>query len=99
MPQDRASGAQANNYGREYSRRIADTLGAEMLTQRSNECSLGGERILIKCGRQRTRSVGVPYQLLDRVSAVVGAFEQEDGSYELLRLPAAEYASAMRPTR
>lgn len=100
MPQDRESGAEANRYGRDYAERIAAALGAQKLRQGSNECVLGGERVVIKCAHQRRlQSVGVTYLMLKRLAAVLGAFEEPDGSYRVLRLPAKQFASAMRPTR
>jgi hypothetical protein len=79
---------------------IAAALGAEKLRQGSNECVFKGERVVIKCAHQRrVQSVGVTYLMLRRLAAVLGAFEELDGSYRVLRLPAERFASAMRPTR
>lgn len=89
-----------NRYGLEWGERIAVALGAEKLGQGSNECVLNGERVVIKCRhRGPVQSVGVTYLMLKRLAAVLGAFEQADGSYRIIRLSAERFASAMRPTR
>src|SRR2546426_9369824 len=99
MPQDRFSGAEANRYGRQRAEQIAAALGAEPMNNASNEYLLDEERVVIKCARTRTTQVGVTYQMLNRLAAVLGAFEQLDGSYRVLRLPARRYATLMKPTR
>ena len=88
MPQDRFSGAKANRYGRQCAEQIAAALGAEPMNNASNEYLLDEERVVIKCARIRTTAVGVTYQMLNRIAAVLGAFERVDGSYRVLRLPA-----------
>jgi hypothetical protein len=99
MSQDKSSGAEGNRYGHECGKKIATALGAQMLRAGSNECLLNGERIVIKCAHKGTSSVGVTHQMLNRIVAVVGAFEQADGSYHVLRLSAEQYAAHMHPTR
>jgi hypothetical protein len=70
------------------------------LRRGSNECVFNGEQVVIKCAHQRrVQSVGVTYLMLKRLTAVLGAFEETDGSYRVLRLPAARFTSAMCPTR
>jgi len=99
MPQGRSSGAEGDRYGREFGRRIAAALGAKPLTNGSNECSLNGERVVIKCAHEGTRSVGVSYKMFERIKAVLGAFEDGNGSYRVLRLPVERCASISTPTR
>lgn len=41
----------------------------------------------------------VTYKALDRISAVLGAFEQEDGSYLVWRMPKSEYEKRLTNTR
>ena len=77
MPQDRFSGAKANRYGRQCAEQIAAALGAERMHNASNEYLHNGERVVIKCARIRTTAVGVTYQMLNRIAAVLGAFEKE----------------------
>jgi hypothetical protein len=99
MPQDRSSGAEGDRYGREFGKRIAAALGAKPLTTGSNECLLNGDRIVIKCAHEGTKSVGVSYKMRERIKAVLGAFEEANGSYRVLRLPVERCASVSTPTR
>ena len=100
MPQDRESGAAAVEYGLETARRIAKFLGAKKIGNlRSNEYDLEGKRVVIKCARATTKSVGVLYHMLTRLDAVIGCFETEAGSYELYKMTPEMYTKNMRPTR
>ena len=100
MPQNRESGAAAVEYGLETARRIAKFLGAKKIgNSRSNEYDLDGKRIVIKCARTATTSVGVAYHMLKRLDAVIGSFETEAGTYELYEMAPEIYAENMRPTR
>ncbi len=87
MPQDRESGLEASRYGKKCARLIADAIGAQMLGNKSNECLWNNQKVLIKTGHRKTRSVGVLYHMTDRIQAVLGAFEQSDDSYRVMRLP------------
>ena len=87
MPQDKESGAKASRYGLECGKRIIDAIGAESMKSGSNECLLNGELLSVHCAHKNNDSVGVTYKALERISAVLGAFEQEDGSYVVLRMP------------
>ena len=100
MSQNRETGAEANRYGREFGEKIAAALGAQKVRKGSNECLLNGERVVIKC-RQRgpVQSVGVTYLMLERLAGVLGAFEEADGCYSIVRLPAERFRAAMTPTR
>jgi hypothetical protein len=99
MPQDKESGAEASQYGRDYGKRIMDAIGAKAEKPGSNECSLGGELLSVHCARKNTDRVGVTYKALERVSAVLGAFEQEDGSYIVWQMPKSRYAELMTGTK
>ena len=100
MAQDRESGAAGNQYGHEFGEKLAKLLGAHKLSNGSNECLLDGERIVIKCRHNgRVQKVGVTHLMLERLVAVVGAFEEPDGSYTIIRLPAERFRAAMTPTR
>jgi len=99
MPQDQQSGLEASRYGHNCARAIAKAIGAEMVGKRSNECTWNGQRVVIKTAHSRTTSVGVLYHMVDRIMAVLGAFEEEDGSYRVIQLPIARCAAMMRPTR
>ncbi len=99
MPQDRESGARASQYGRDCGKRIMGEIGAKAVKPGSNECSLGGELLSVHCARKNTDRVGVTYKALERVSAVLGAFEQEDGSYIVWRMPGNRYKELMTGTK
>jgi hypothetical protein len=101
MPQDRQSGLRASRYGKECALRIAVAIGAKMLGRRSNECVWNGQRAVIKSAHHRTTSVGVLYHMTARVDAVLGAFQDEDESYRVIRLPIERCISIMkaRPTQ
>lgn len=97
--QNQASGAAADRYGRECTKRIAKAIGAQMARAGSNEIVYEGERLVLKCARAATTKVGVSHQMLQHLDGVLGAFESAGGSYRLIRLSAADYASNMEPTR
>lgn len=99
MPQDRESGADANRFGDEYGSKIMAELGATRVKDGSNECLLGDLRVSLHCARKDTKSVGVTRLCLERIDAVLGAFEQEDGTFRVLQLPKEQYAKHSRPTR
>ena len=99
MPQDRDTGAAANEYGRETARKIAKKIGAPELQGSSNECALDGERIVIKCARLGTTSIGVTYRMLDHLDGILGAFELADGTYDLFVLEPGVVRENMSATR
>jgi hypothetical protein len=96
MPQDRKSGAAASQFGHECGERIAIALGTRLRSGTSNECEVNGERVVIKCARKDTTKVGVSYNMLTKLDAVLGAFEEPNGSYRVLRLPAQRCATLMQ---
>lgn len=98
MSQDQVSGAAGNDFGRETAPKIAAAIGATMLGPRSNEANYGEHRVVIKCAAQKTNSVGVTYLMLERLHSVLGAFQQPDGSFNVIALPAAVFAKELRPS-
>jgi hypothetical protein len=99
MPQDRTSGAKAAEWGHATAQKIAAHIGARGIGRLSNECDLNGERIVIKCARVATQSVGVTYQMLERIDRVVAAFELDDGSFELWSITPEQFRGSMRESR
>jgi hypothetical protein len=99
MTQDRASGAAAREWGIKTARALAEKLGATRPTGSSNECRLEGSRVVIKCAAPATDSVGVTFSMLDRLDAVVGAFQRDDGAFELWSMAPAVFKRHMRDTR
>lgn len=99
MPQNHQSGTEGNAFGRSAAPKIACALGATMTRRGSNEATLDGRRIVIKCARQRTQSVGVSRLMLPTLHAVVGAFQRDDGAFDVFSLGADIYQKRMTPTR
>jgi hypothetical protein len=99
MPQDKESGAEASRYGLECGQRIIGAIGARRVKVGSNECLLNGELLTVHCAHKKTDSIGVTYRTLERVVAVLGAFEQEDGTYVVRRMQTEQYRDLMKPTR
>lgn len=98
MSQDSISGAEANKWGRETARLIADAIGASRPTGNSNACVLNGKRVVIKSANVGTTSVGVTYKMLENLDEIVGAFARDDGSFDLWALPPKVFTDKMRPT-
>lgn len=99
MFQGRESGAKANSYGHKYGDKIIEAIGAKKIGRGSNECSLGGELLSVHCAHKKTLSIGVTYKALEKVSAVLGAFEQDDASYVIWKMPTDRYKELMTETR
>lgn len=100
MTQDRASGAAAGKWGRETARALARQLGATApVGNNSNECLLDGKRVVIKCAKPATSSVGVTFHMLKKLDAVAGAFQRDDGAFAIWLLTAALFKDHMRDTR
>lgn len=99
MHQDRESGAKASQYGRDCGKKIMESIGAKSVKAGSNECSLGSELLSVHCARMHTDRVGVTFKALERIAAVLGAFEQEDGSYIIWRLSKHQFEERMIGTK
>ena len=99
MPQNRESGARANEYGRENAKRIAEKIGAESISRRSNEFELQGKKITIRSAKFSTNDLGVPYIMLERIDAIFAALEQKNGKYELYKISPGMFKKNMRETR
>ncbi|WLT33356.1 hypothetical protein [Geothrix sp. PMB-07] len=93
------SGAKGNIFGRVMAPRIAAALGAQMAGKRTNEATLNGQSITIKCAKYGSTSVGATPNVLARVTAVYGAFQKKDGTFEILSLSAGQYKNFMYPSR
>ncbi len=100
IPQGRESGARAVEYGLQTASKIAEKLGGLKIgTTRSNEYEINNRRVVIKCAKIKTDSVGVAYQMLDRITAILGSFEIENGTYDIYELASDIYRANMKPTR
>lgn len=96
MPQDQASGAAARKWGLRMARDVAPRIGVTLLGLSSNEGTLDGEPVVIKCARRRTNTVGVYLGMLDRLAHVIAAFENDKGSFDIYRLDQDAFRQGMR---
>ena len=99
MPQNRESGARANEYGRETAKKIAEKIGAKSISKISNEFELQGRKITIRCAKHSTNDLGVTYKMLERIDAIFAALEQENGKYELYEISPSMFEKNMRETK
>ena|SRR2546427_13028447 len=100
MRQNAQSGAEANQWGRRTARSIARRIDAVPVADgRSNEFARDGRLITIRCARRDTTSVGVSYKMLDRVDAVIAAFETNDGAFELYEMSPSLYKLFLRDSK
>lgn len=97
--QTRESGARAAKWGRETADKLAAELGAEKINPKGNEYQLADERITIRCARPTTNTVGVTYQMLDRVDSVIAALGNDSGGFELFKITPADYSEEMSGTK
>lgn len=99
MPQDSKSGARANVYGHKTSRLIAEKIGAVSVSDHSNEFAFEGRLITIRCAQKGNLQVGVTYTMLNRIDAVVAAFEIGKNLYELYEMTPSLYKMYMRDSK
>lgn len=99
MPQSQISGAAANDFGRKTASLVAVALGTKLASARSNEAQFHGRRVVIKCARYKTTSVGVTYKMQKSLDEVLGAFEVEPGEYKVFELPIATFIKFQRPSK
>jgi hypothetical protein len=96
MPQTKQTGHYGHAWGRKTFRRIADYMGVEILSTKSNECMFEGKRIVIKCAGPNTTSIGVYYTMLDRLDFIVAAWETEIDTFEIFRLTKRQFINYIR---
>ena len=99
MPQDQETGAAGDAFGRLTAPLIAQAIGATMHGNTSNEADFDGQRVVIKCARQKTQRVGVTYLMLEHLDAIIAAFERSDGAFEVISLPAEAFRQRMTETQ
>lgn len=99
MTQDHTSGAAGNAFGHETAPKIAHALGATLLGPGSNEAIWNDVRIVIKTAGMNTTSVGVIYEMLDRIDLVIAAFQHKDGSFDVYSLSSPVYAEHARDSQ
>lgn len=99
MAQNQNTGRQADAWGRRCACAVAAAIGVRLSTTISNEAIFNNQRVVIKCAHRKTDSVGLSHKMISRLDAVLGAFENPDGKFTILRLPVQTCANAMEPTR
>ncbi len=99
VPQDRESGAAGNDFGHQTAPKIASAIGATMIGRSSNEATWRAQRVVIKCARPATTSVGVTHAMLDRLDAVLAAFQRTDGRFDIFEMSPDIFRREMRPSR
>jgi hypothetical protein len=99
MPQDAQSGGEANRWGRETAKAIAQRIGAVPVSETSNEFALHGRLITIRSARKGNASVGVTYDMLDRVDSVLAVFQREDGTFDMYEMSPSLYSMFMRDSK
>lgn len=99
MSQTSLSGAQASGWGLRCGRALAVLLGASKPPSNSNKCQLNGQMVVMKCAHFKNDKVGVSYHMLKELDAVIGAFEDADGKYDVWSLSPDIYRKEMTGTR
>lgn len=101
MSQDQESGARASHFGHENGAALISHLGGTNRKPGSNEFDFHGERVTIHSAHYRSgrsQSIGVTRLCLRTIDSVLGAFQDEDGSYRILKLRANQFERFSRPT-
>lgn len=97
---DRKAAQEQSNMDCRRPEKIAEKLGGIKVGRaRSNEYEIDNRKVVIKCARATTNSVGVPYQMLNRVAAILGSFETANGTYDIYEMRPDTYRQHLRPTR
>lgn len=99
MPQNQLTGAAGNAFGRDTAPKIARAIGATMSRPGSNEAHWKGRRVVIKCAKYGNNRVGVTYQMIETVDAILAAFQRSDGRFEMFELDPQTYQRTMIETR
>jgi hypothetical protein len=98
MSQNQATGAAANQWGRQMAQKIIIAYGGKSASSTSNEFFKDEELLVMKCAAPATTSVGVSYKMLDRIHGVVAAFADTPSKFSIYRMSSEKYKSLMRPT-
>jgi hypothetical protein len=78
---------------------IAAKIGAVSLTDHSNEFAYDGTIVTIRCAQLGDNQVGVLYTMLQRIDLVIGAFEEESGTYKLMATSPHLYKTQLRDSK
>ncbi len=99
MPQDQASGAAANTFGRVAAEAIAREIGTALEGRTSNKATFRAKSVVIKCARSRTSNIGVTFRMQSEIDEVVAALETTTGNYEVFALPIKIFVANQRQSR
>lgn len=80
-------------------RALAKLLGADRISQASNEVVWQGKRAVIKSCRPGTSSFGVTSTMLPRLQSILAGFEDERGEVQVWELDAGKFKAAMYDSR
>ena len=98
MGQTKVTGIAADKWGRSMAKKVAQFLGTEILSPKSNEIELQGERLVIKCAHKNVPQIGLSLAMLNRVDGIIAAFEDKKGKYSLYRISPSWYKGNMVPS-
>lgn len=84
--QDQESGAAAAQWGRKTGPRIAQYFGGEQVKPNVNEFIFDGDLVAIKVASPTNTQIGVYNTVRDRVSAIWGAFQTKDDTFEIFQM-------------
>ena len=99
MPQTRETGEAARKYGHDMAGKVARYLGTRLLSEKSNEVELSGERLVIKCARKKTVQIGVTLTMLKRIDGIIAALEDKNEKYTLYKVSPQWYRGNMASSR
>jgi len=99
MGQNRETGAAANKYGHDMAGEVARLLGTQLLSSKSNEVELLGERLVIKCAHRNVPQIGVSLTMLKRIDGIIAALEDRKGKYTFYRVSPQWYRGNMQVSR
>lgn len=86
MEQNQKTGASGVEFGYEIAKIIAKYLNTELLSPKSNEILIDGERFVIKSGHRKTSSIGITVNMFKRLQGIIAVFEIGDGIYTLYKI-------------
>lgn len=98
MTQNKETGAAGRDYGLRMGRVLATLMGAEKLSEHSNEVIWNGRRAALKACAPRNDTFGVTAAMLARLDDIMAGFENEKGDVEVWRMSAEDFRSSMRPS-
>lgn len=96
--QNASSGREAAKWGSATGPTIGTKLGFTRVSTNSNEFwDTNGHRLSIRCARGDNNQIGLLNDMRDRIDYVIGAFEADDGGFDLYKISAASWTEYARP--